>query len=197
MLSRSIALESASNLDSWYERMEAAERGDGWLAWCRDRNLYVVCSDELVDALTKVLGRFTGSILEIGAGSGELAIELRRRGVPVTATDVAPGDSRVIALKAREALDLYKPLTVISSFLPVDAAIEAEVFRSSSARQYLYIGPMIMGRVGPEALWSAGWAAAPLPEVDAALISRLDVLPDFTRRTHQRGAGAVLLEQMS
>lgn len=197
MPSPSIALASASDLQCWFELMEQAEQAQGWVAWCRDHDIFVACTDEFVEAVAAELRFFSGTILEIGAGSGELAAELRERAVPVIATDSAPTGASVNKLNARDALQRYRPQTVLSSFLPVDTAIEADVLRFPSVRQYLYIGPVIMGRVGPHALWNvAGWNAKPLPNVDAVLISRLDVLPDFTRRTHQRGAGAVLLERI-
>jgi hypothetical protein len=177
--------------------MEEAERGNGWVAWCCDRELYIACTRELLNALERIMRRLPGIILEVGAGCGDLAFELSRCGVPVVATDPAPADHRVAALNARDALAIYQPQTVLSTFLPVDAGLEREIMQCSTVLSYVYIGPLIMGRVGPEALWrSAEWMATPLPEVDAALISRLDVLPDFTRRTHQRGAGAVLLERI-
>lgn len=197
MLSRSIALESVSRLDDCFSCMEQAERADSWHSWCRERNVYVSCTQELVQAVSAALSCSPSTILEIGAGSGEMASELRKRSIPVMATDPAAAGGRdVIPLNARDALVIYKPATVFSSFLPVDAGIEAQILRCASVRRYLYIGPKIMGRVGPDSLWSTpGWIASPLPEVDSCLISRLDVLPDFTRRTHIRGAGAVLLER--
>ncbi len=176
--------------------MEAAEQADGWLAWCRDRDIFVACSGEFVDAVAQELRHLAGIILEIGAGSGELAAALHKRDVPVLATDPIPMGPNVTKLAARDALARYRPETVLSSFLPVDAGIEADILRSPGVRHYLYIGPVIMGRVGPDALWSVPqWRAKTLPEINRALISRLDSLPDFTRRTHQRGAGAVLLER--
>jgi hypothetical protein len=177
--------------------MEDAERGESWLWWCRDHDLYVACTEELVQALAAILHCFSGTVLAIGAGSGELEFELAKRAVPIIATDPAPPPrSNALPLNARDALDFYKPQTVLSSFLPVDAGIEAQILRCTSVRRYLYIGPKIMNRVGPESLWSTpGWIASPLPEIDSCLISRLDVLPDFTRRTHIRGAGAVLLQR--
>jgi hypothetical protein len=122
---------------------------------------------------------------------------LYQQAVSVIATDVVSTAENVVELAARDALRTYRPETVLSSFLPVDAGIEADILRCPGVRRYLYIGPTILGRVGPAALWNmSGWQAKSLSEVDRVLISRLDVLADFTRRTHVRGAGAVLLERI-
>jgi hypothetical protein len=192
-----VTASEPESISTWFERLEEAEKDDGWLAWCRDHNLYVAYSRELLDALAQALSQFAGTILELGAGSGELALALRGRAVPVIATDVAPKNPDVIALAAHNALRTYQPSTVLSSFLPVDGRIEAEILRCASVNRYFYIGPIVMERVGPDSLWSVpGWRAESLPEIDSLLISRLDVLADFTRRTHRRGAGAVLLQRI-
>jgi len=197
MPSPSTASASASDLETWFGRMEEAEQAEGWLAWCRDRGIFIASANEFVDALANELRCLAGTILEIGSGVGELAAELGRRNVSVIATDPAAVAPNVIRMSAREALKLYKPATVLSSFLPVDAGVEADVLRCASVQRYLYLGPIIMGRVGPEALWNVtGWSAKRLLEVEDVLISRLDILPDFSRRTHLRGAGAVLLQRV-
>lgn len=205
MPSPSIAWGSASNFSQeckarpiadWFARMEEEERGDGWLAWCRDRDHYVAWSEELIAAVARVLSRFSGIIVEVGAGRGELAGGLRGYGLDVIATDRSPGASDVVAWDARDALRHFRPATVVSSFLPLDAGVEASIMQFASVRRYLYIGPLVMGRAGPRHVWEAiGWDAEALPEVDRVLISRLDRLTNFTRSTHRQGAGAVLLER--
>lgn len=206
MPSPSIALELAFRLSpapslspgaDWYARMEQAEKGDGWLAWCREHDVYIAMTQELVTALAQLLSRFSGTVLEIGSGNGELAHRLRERGVEIIATDCSPQNKRVLSLGAREALAMYRPATVLSSFLPLDGGVETDVLRWPGVHRYLYIGPILMDRVGPEELWrAAGWKSERLAEIDRVLISRLDFLADFTRRTHQRRAGAVLLERI-
>ncbi len=48
-----------------------------------------------------------------------------------------------------------------------------------------------------EALWNArGWKPNHFLSSMSVLISRLDFLGDFTRRTHRRGAGAILLTRV-
>jgi hypothetical protein len=177
--------------------MEQAELSDSWLNWCRDRGVFVACAEELVTALANALRNSPPLILEVGAGSAQLAHELQRQNVAITPADPMSTNTSVIPLDARKALSIYRPATVFSSFLPVDAGIEKEILQCPSVQRYLYIGPKIMGRTGPESLWrSSGWEAREVPEIDRCLISRLDVLPDFSRRTHQRGAGAILLQRI-
>jgi hypothetical protein len=82
---------------------------------------------------------------------------------------------------------------VLTCFPPLDAGIEASVFRCPAVRRFLYIGPLVYGRVSPAwGLDSGAWEETPLPEVNRFLISRLDYLTDFTRRTWQRRAEATL-----
>jgi uncharacterized UPF0146 family protein len=177
--------------------MEQAEQADSWLNWCSEHDVFVAYTPELLQAVADVLTDCPLPIVEVGAGCGELARELTKRGILVLATDPrATNNLHVVPLSATDALAMYQPATVFSSFLPVDAAIEAQIMRCSSVSRYLYIGPKIMGRVGPDSLWSVGgWRASAVPAIDNFLISRLDVLPDFTRLSHQRGAGAVLFER--
>lgn len=181
-----------SSLAAWYERMESAERSNGWLAWCEGRGLFVIPSDEFVAALREVA---PADALEIGAGDGTLAGLLGIR-----ATD--PRGGPVEALDAREAIAKYAPGAVLTVFPPIDAGIEKIVLESPGVNWYLYIGPLIYGRPGPAALWRSldraepmGWAAEEPEAVNGVLLTRLDHLADFTRATHRRGAGAVIFRR--
>lgn len=165
--------------------MEAAERADGWMAACIERQVYLELNREFVTALAKALG--DAEVLEIGSADGRLADALRSCGVRVIATDSHSRGEDVLELPAREALNRFRPATVLACFPPIGAGMEAAVFATPSVRQFIYIGPEWIGRVG------TGWSMAALPEVDRYLVSRLDYLVDFTRATHQRRAGALCL----
>jgi hypothetical protein len=175
--------------------MEEAERADGWLAWCEDRGIYAAVSVEFADAMAAALGALPQPALEIGAGAGVLARALRGRGVRLLATDAGPASEGVESLSARAALSQYGPATVLACFPPIDALIEDDTMNRGSVTSFLYIGPLIYERVGPEALWRPGWRALDMPQVNAALLTRLDSLGDFTRHSLQRGAAAVLLQR--
>jgi hypothetical protein len=178
----------------WLALMEEAERGDGWLAWCEAQGVYVAWNPPLVEALAGVLRECGGNALEVGAGDGLLARRLAEQGIEVRPTDPAPAALDVERLSCEEALARYAPRVVLACFPPLDAGIEQRVTTHPGVLQFIYLGPLINDRPGPEALWSEpGWERVPLPEVDRFLISRLDYLADFTRRTHRRRAGAVLL----
>ena len=174
--------------------MEEAERGDGWLAWCEARGLYVAWNPPLVAAVAGVLRECGGPVLEVGAGDGLLARRLAEQGVEVRPADPAPAAPEVKRLSCQQALARYAPRAVLTCFAPLDAGIEEQVMSHPAVHHYLYVGPLINDRPGPEGLWSEpGWERIPLPEVDRFLISRLDYLADFTRRTHRRRAAALLL----
>jgi len=184
------------DFDEWLALMEQAERGEGWLAWCEARGIYVAWSPSLVAAVTEVLRACGGPVLEVAAGDGTLARCLADHGLEVRPTDPVPSAPDVERLSCEEALARYAPRVVLSCFPPLDAGIEQRVTRHPAVRHYLYVGPLVNDRPGPEALWiEPGWDRIPLPAVDRFLISRLDYLADFTRRTHRRRAAALLLSR--
>lgn len=176
--------------------MEREERREGWLAWCERNEMFVAHSRELVGELAQVLSGLPQPVIEIASGSGDLAAALAEAGIDVVATDVKGDGSQVLRLDAESALRNLVPATVLTSFAPIDAGIEQKILDCRSVRKYLYIGPLIHNRTGPEALWQhSGWGAGNLPSVERHLISRLDFLSDFTGETHRRRAGAVMLER--
>ena len=194
--------------DTTLSLLEAADRSDGWLAACEERQIYLALNREFVAALVaKLAGRGAGrpaqeslspEILELGAADGQLAIALQSHGVPVIPTDCNPRAATVLPLTAAQALRQFKPHSVLVCFPPVDAGIEAEIFSTPSVRNIIYIGPEWNGRVGTDALWNQpGWTVTSLPQVDRFIVSRLDYLVDFTRGTHRRRAGALCLERLS
>lgn len=182
MPSPSIALESASSvrrLANWYDQMEQAETGEGWGSWCERHRTFVAVSEELVSTLSARLAR---PAVEIAAGDGSLAALL-----DIVATDPEPGSGKVLRMNARQALQTLAPENVLTCFAPIDAGIEQAILSAPSVRQYLYIGP-----APPAAL---NWTVETLPDVEQVLLTRLDYLTDFTRKTHQRRAYAVLLKR--
>ena len=86
-------------------------------------NLFQVFNLEFVDALADEIRKMSGKpILEIGAGDGKLAHHLRKRGIPVEATDdyslFMPRDpSRVRNLTHIKALEEYNPEIVVASWV--------------------------------------------------------------------------------
>ena len=184
--------------DEWLALMEEAERGDGWLAWCESRGIYIGWTPPLIAALGGVLRECAGAgaVIEIAAGDATLARCLADHGLAVRPTDPQPRGTGVERLSCQEALEAYSPEVVLSCFAPLDAGIEERITAHPAVRHYLYIGPLIHDRPGPDGLWKhPGWLRAPLPEADRFLISRLDYLSDFSRRTHRRRASALLLSR--
>jgi hypothetical protein len=178
--------------------MEEAERGDGWLAWCEERGIFVAVTQELAAAVANVLRPLAGPCVEIAAGRGELALAVEAEGVAMEATDVEPGGDHVRRMNARDALEFYRPRTVVTCFTPLDASVEAAILGCPSVENYLYIGPLVNERPGPDGLWCApGWDYEPVAAIDRELITRLDFLADFRRGSHQRRGGSVLARRVS
>ena len=159
--------------------------------------MYLALNREFVAALAAALN--TGhEVLELGSADGQLALALQQNGIPMIATDSNPRAPHVLPLTAAQALRQFKPRAVLTCFPPVDAGIEAAIFDTPSVRHIIYIGPEWNSRVGTDAIWNQpGWTVTSLPQVDRFIVSRLDYLVDFTRATHRRRAGALLLERTS
>lgn len=171
--------KSLPSFSRWRGHLLAAERGDGWLAECVDEGRFLAVNQELVDALADELRRVAGDapILEVCAGSGELARSLKTAGVDLVATDVAPMDSgHVLCLSAEEALRRYRPSVVLGGFVPFDAGVDEAVLSWSSVEHYVVLNARIGGVCGSSALWqAAGWTAKPLSSVQPWMLTRHDV----------------------
>ncbi len=169
---------------SQLDRIAAAERGDGWLSVCEESGRFWVPTREFVAALAELLrSSGEGPIVEVCAGSGELAIALGAAGVEVVPTDTDPPQgSGTVRTSAEEALRRYRPAVVLGSFIPFDAGVDEEVMRFPSVRHYVVLGARIGGLFGSNALWdNPHWAAEPLEEIGRWMLTRHDVwlgLPD-------------------
>ena len=164
--------------ESRLEDIAAAEQGEGWLSACEDSGRYLVPCRQLVASLAEVLGRLDADlVLEVCAGSGELAGQLREKGVPVAATDAdPPAGSQTLGASAKEALRRHQPAVVLGSFVPIDAGVDELVMRCPSVRHYIVLGARIGGIFGSSALWcDAGWTAQPLEQVARWMLTRHDV----------------------
>lgn len=180
--------------------MIAAEQGAGWLAECDDAGRFLAVTRELVDALADKLRQLAGDgpVLEICAGSGELARALIAAGVRVQATDAGLGAGRrtapapsidgpyqvppgsrvmqVLPMTAQAALHLFRPKVVLGAFVPFDACVDEAVLACPSVRHYVVLNARIGGLLGSSALWrQPGWKAEPLDAVRRWMLTRHDV----------------------
>ena len=171
--------KSLPSFARWRKRLLAAERGDGWLAECIDADRYLAVNQELADALAGELRRLAGDspVLEICAGTGELARSLATTGVNLEATDVEPGDgTNVLRLPAKEALQRFRPTVVLGVFAPFDAGVDEAVLACPSVEHYVVLNARIGGVLGSSSLWQTpGWAAEPLNAVQPWMLTRHDV----------------------
>jgi hypothetical protein len=163
----------------WRSRLIAAERSTGWLDVCHDAGRFLAVSRELVDALASVLRRFAegGPVLEVCAGSGELARSLAAVGVRLQATDAAsPDGSTVLRMSAQAALCRFRPAVVLGVFVPHDAGVDEAVLACPSVQHYVIVNARIGTALGSPALWSApGWKSEPLEDIRRWVITRHDI----------------------
>lgn len=164
---------------AWCKRLIAAEQSTGWLDECDDHGRFLAVSRQLVDTLATELRRYAGNglVLEVCAGSGELARPLTSLGVRLQATDAEPPEgSEVLRMSAREALDHFQPAVVLGAFVPHDAEVDEAVLACPSVRHYLVVNARIGGMLGSASLWRAqGWKSEPLSDIRRWLITRHDV----------------------
>lgn len=167
------------SFSQWRERLLAAEQGDGWLTGCVDDGRFLAVSRELVDALANELRRLAGNgpVLEICAGSGELAQSLTAAGVELDATDVDPPDgTNVLRLSADAAFHRFRPSLVLGTFVPFDAGVDEAVLACPTVKHYVVLNARIGGTLGSPSLWQAsGWKAEPLGTVQPWMLTRHDV----------------------
>jgi hypothetical protein len=163
----------------WRERLIAAEQGPGWLDECDDAGRFLAVSQELVDTLARALRRFAGSgpVLEVCAGSGELARSLVALGVRLQATDAEPSQgAAVLRLSARAALHRFRPAVVLGVFVPHDAGVDEAVLACPTVRHYVVVNARLGGTLGSPALWATpGWRFEPLDDVRRCVLTRHDV----------------------
>lgn len=191
-------IAAAPPLAYWYDTMEEAERGNGWLVWSEQHGLYVAHSREFLRELAATLMNLPQPVVEVAAGDGALSLALAPYPVDVRSTDPDSRTPHVEPLSAEDALVEHPYQTVLACFPPIDAGIERAVLRSASVNYFLYIGPRMKDRAGPDSMWRVpGWRARDIENVNRVLLTRLDYLVDFTRWTHQRCAEAVLFSRSS
>lgn len=108
------------------------------------KGIYCFYSKTLLKELSDLIGNT--KCLEIGAGDGTLTRFLREKGVYCDATDDYSWEHYikypdfVEKLEAEEALNKYKPDTVICSWPPPENNFEKSVFKKDSVKLYIVIG---------------------------------------------------------
>jgi len=119
-------------------------------AYCDKFGIYQILNQEFNDALAKEIKKHNlKPVLEVGAGSGDLARAMRSRGIQMYAVDTfdQPLPERALNLgdlpekmDYKEAIDKYKPELIICSWMP-PGEDWTPVFRASeSVKAYILIG---------------------------------------------------------
>lgn len=161
------------------EHLIAAEDSTGWFDECDNAGRFLAVSRELVDTLAITLRRLAGNdtILEICAGSGELARSLTARSIHIQATDAEPpAGAETLRISAEAALLRFRPTVVLGVFAPHDAGVDEAVLACPSVRHYVIVNARLGGAIGSSSLWSTpGWKPEPLDYVRRWVITRHDV----------------------
>lgn len=157
------------------------------LSYCNTFGIYQILNREFNDALAEEIKELgLRPVLEVGAGDGELAAALRRRGIDLAAVDdyTEPLRERTNRnrhlperMDYREALDIYKPQLVLCSWMP-GGEDWTESFRAAgSVRAYILIGD-------DESILCTeprGWRSRVLKGPNKWSLCRLDKGVDFSR----------------
>lgn len=137
----------------------------GWWSACfnTQQPIFQFFNREFVDALAHYLkekrkiSKSRRIILEVGAGSGLLSEELRKRGINIIATDdgyeeivpVAP----VELLDYHEAIRRFRPNIVICSWMPYQKDWTPAFRRPKYVKEYILIGESYRGCCGSDKTW--------------------------------------------
>lgn len=119
-------------------------------AYCDKFGIYQILNKEFNDALAAEIKKLgLNPILEVGAGSGDLARVLRRRGIKLHAVDTfdEPLPERALNLPDlpekmdyKVAIDKYKPELIICSWMPSGEDWTPAFRASKSVKAYILIG---------------------------------------------------------
>jgi hypothetical protein len=163
--------------DSQLETIAAAEAGDGWLAECMDRGLFLLRTSELIQSLAAFLTSLgQGGVLEVCAGNGELSQSLAGQGVAISASDVVSSGPSVVKASATEALLRYRPRIVVGSFVPIDSDVDYAVMSFPTVQHYVVLGARVGGLFGSPSLWQCdGWHGRAVNDVARWMVTRHDV----------------------
>jgi len=156
-----------------------AEQSEGWFCKCEREERYLTLSNELIAELVSFLRTLCqNNIMEICAGSGELASALRAAGVGITATDIDPSadNSHVFRASATEALSRYRPNIALGCFVPFDSGADETVMACPDVQHYIVMNARIGGQLGSDLLWNHPlWKAEYLGQLTKWMITRHDV----------------------
>jgi hypothetical protein len=128
-------------------------RHNDWWGIAQDNGVNNAYSLEFVETLYTEIKKVSRTpILEICAGNGKLSYQLRKRGVPIMATDdYSWGISNGCIVEKcthKDALTRYKPEIVIASWIPRGASIGFDVLASPSVKYFIDIGDELSEETG-------------------------------------------------
>ncbi|MCF8009971.1 MAG: class I SAM-dependent methyltransferase [Clostridiales bacterium] len=161
-------------------------------SYCNAFGIYQILNKEFNDTLADEIKKLQlNPILEVGAGNGELAKVLRKRGIDVYAVDSFKDSLPERALNKtdlpekldyRDAIDKYKPELIICSWMPQGEDWTVYFRNIESVKAYILIGE-IDGRCGTRESFKEipGWANHVLKEPNKWSMCRTDYGLDFDK----------------
>lgn len=158
--------------------------------FCDQFGIYQILNKEFNDALAreiKALG--LKPVLEVGAGCGDLARALRRRGIEIHAVDsymeqLPERASQLTDLPEKmdykTAMDKYQPELIICSWMPRGEDWTPDFRACPSVKAYILIGE-VDGNCGTKEMYGdyPGWQNRVLKEPNKWSLCRLDNGVDF------------------
>ena len=128
-----------------YEFQSRPGKSTPWEEWCVKNGVHTVYNVEFVDALAEKIRSFNETpVVEVCAGNGKLTRQLRKRGIPVTATDdyswgLSTDENSVERLSHKAALEKYKPRIVVASWLSPSILIALDILEFQSVDYFIVI----------------------------------------------------------
>ncbi|MBF7082381.1 hypothetical protein IT084_05230 [Desulfallas sp. Bu1-1] len=156
-------------------------------AYCKAFGIDQILNREFNDALAEEIKQLgLKPVLEVNAGSGDLARALRNRGIDIIAVDdyKKPLPERVLnsdflpqKMNYREAIARYQPRLVICNWMPAGEDWTRDFRAAETIRAYILIGEEDRTSWGEY----PGWRSRVLKEPNRWSLCRLDHGVDFKR----------------
>ncbi len=158
-------------------------------AYCDKFGIYQILNKEFNDSLAEEINKLKLSpILEVGAGSGELARSMRTREIDIYAVDnyTQPLPKRVLdnpdlpeSLDYETAISKYQPELIICSWMPPGEDWSPQFRANDSVKSYILIGDI--EQCGTRQTYDdfAGWQNYVLKEPNKWSMCRSDNGMDF------------------
>lgn len=142
------AIREMSDVINSYKPLTSHDYSRLWPEWFKTKGIFTILTQEFVDELYREMmkRRLAGvPVIEVGAGKGKLAYQLRKRGVDIIGTDsysqeMERDENLVERCSHTEALQRHIPRLVVASWLPANPEIGNDVLHFPTVDYFIDIG---------------------------------------------------------